>query len=40
LWLARQPSPVWALTLTRNWRMTFRVNKALEIEDIDLKDDH
>jgi len=31
---------VWALTLTRNWRMTFRVNDALEIEDIDLEDYH
>jgi proteic killer suppression protein len=31
---------VWALTVTRNWRMTFRINDALEIEDMDLEDYH
>ena len=31
---------VWSLTVTRNWRMTFRVNDALEIEDIDLENYH
>lgn len=30
----------WALTVTRNWRMTFRVNEAGAIEDMDLKDYH
>lgn len=30
----------WALTLTRNWRLTFRVNAALAIEDMDLEDYH
>ncbi len=30
----------WSLTVTRNWRMTFRINDALAIEDIDLEDDH
>lgn len=30
----------WALTLTRNWRLTFRVNNALAIEDMDLEDYH
>jgi proteic killer suppression protein len=30
----------WALTVTRNWRMTFRVNDAGAIEDIDLEDYH
>ena len=31
---------VWALTVSRNWRMTFRVNDALAIEDMDLEDYH
>ena len=31
---------VWALTVTRNWRMTFCVNAALEIENMDLEDYH
>jgi toxin HigB-1 len=31
---------VWSLTVTRNWRMTFRVNAALAIEDMDLEDYH
>lgn len=31
---------VWALTLTRNWRLTFRVTPSLEIEDMDLEDYH
>jgi proteic killer suppression protein len=30
----------WSLTLTKNWRMTFRINAALEIEDLDLEDYH
>jgi proteic killer suppression protein len=30
----------WALTVTRNWRMTFRVNSAAAIEDMDLEDYH
>lgn len=30
----------WSLTVTRNWRMTFRINDALEIEDMDLEDYH
>lgn len=30
----------WALTLTRNWRLTFRINDALAIEDMDLEDYH
>lgn len=30
----------WSLTVTRNWRLTFRVNAALEIEDMDLEDYH
>jgi toxin HigB-1 len=30
----------WALTLTRNWRMTFRISEAGAIEDMDLEDYH
>jgi len=30
----------WALTVTRNWRMTFRINAASAIEDMDLEDYH
>lgn len=30
----------WSLTVTRNWRMTFRVNAANAIEDMDLEDYH
>lgn len=30
----------WSLVVTKNWRMTFRLNDAGAIEDLDLKDDH
>jgi proteic killer suppression protein len=30
----------WSLTVTKNWRMTFRVNEAGNIEELDLKDYH
>ena len=30
----------WALTVTKNWRMTFSVNEAHGIEDLDLEDYH
>ncbi len=30
----------WSLTVTKNWRMTFRVNDAGAIEDIYLEDYH
>ena len=30
----------WALTVTRNWRLTFRVNASYAIEDVDLEDYH
>ncbi|WP_338331167.1 type II toxin-antitoxin system RelE/ParE family toxin [Rhizorhapis sp. SPR117] len=30
----------WSLTVTRNWRMTFRINAAKAIEDLDLEDYH
>jgi toxin HigB-1 len=31
---------VWSLTVTRNWRMTFRVNAAQAVEALDLEDYH
>jgi proteic killer suppression protein len=31
---------VWSLTVTKNWRMTFRVNEAGAVEDLDLEDYH
>ena len=30
----------WALTVTRNWRLTFRISDAGAIEDMDLEDYH
>jgi proteic killer suppression protein len=30
----------WALTVTKNWRMTFGINAAGAIEDMDLEDYH
>jgi proteic killer suppression protein len=30
----------WALTVTRNWRLTFRINDAGAIKDMDLEDYH
>ena len=30
----------WALTVTKNWRMTFRISAAGAIEDMDLEDYH
>lgn len=31
---------VWSLTVTKNWRMTFRINAVSHIEDMDLEDYH
>ena len=31
---------VWSLTVTKNWRMTFSINDALAVEDLDLEDYH
>ena len=31
---------VWSLTLSRNWRMTFRINAAQAVKDLDLEDYH
>ena len=30
----------WAMTLTKNWRLTFRVSENLAISDMDLEDYH
>lgn len=30
----------WSLTVSRNWRLTFRLNAAGAIEDLDLEDYH
>ncbi len=30
----------WSLTVTKNWRMTFRVNATGAVEDMDLEDYH
>ena len=30
----------WSLTVTKNWRMTFRVTTEAAIEDMDLEDYH
>ena len=30
----------WSLTVTRNWRMTFRINAANAVEDLNLEDYH
>ena len=30
----------WSLFVTKNWRMTFRINDAGFIEDMDLEDYH
>lgn len=31
---------IWSLTVTKNWRMTFRINAAHAIEDLNLEDYH
>lgn len=30
----------WSLSVTKNWRMTFRINSGGAIEDLDLEDYH
>lgn len=30
----------WSLIVTKNWRLTFRVNERLAIEDMNLEDYH
>ncbi len=31
---------VWSLTVTRNWRLTFRITDRGAVEDMDLEDYH
>ena len=33
-------SGTWSLTVTKNWRMTFRINEDGAIADLDLEDYH
>ena len=33
-------SGTWSLTVTRNWRLTFKVNETASIVDMDLEDYH
>ncbi|MEO8723087.1 MAG: type II toxin-antitoxin system RelE/ParE family toxin [Sphingobium sp.] len=30
----------WSLVVSKSWRMTFRINQSLAIEDLDLEDYH
>jgi proteic killer suppression protein len=38
--LTGDKSGIWSLTVTKNWRMTFRVNDVGAIEELDLEDYH
>jgi toxin HigB-1 len=38
--LAGDRAGSWSLTVTRNWRMTFRISDAGAIVDLDLEDYH
>lgn len=38
--LAGDRAGTWSLTVTKNWRMTFRLGEADTIEDLDLEDYH
>ena len=38
--LAGDRAGLWSLTVTKNWRMTFWINDAGGIEDLDLEDYH
>lgn len=38
--LAGHRAGIWAMTVTRNWRMTFRISEDGAIEDLDLEDYH
>lgn len=31
---------IWSMTVTRNWRLTFRINAEGALEDMDLEDYH
>lgn len=38
--LTADRSGTWAMTVTRNWRLTFRLDEAGALIDMDLKDYH
>lgn len=38
--LAGDRKGTWSLTVSRNWRITFRINADNEIEDLDFEDYH
>ncbi|KQO05955.1 proteic killer suppression protein [Sphingomonas sp. PP-CE-3A-406] len=38
--LAGDRAGLWSLTVTKNWRMTFWINDAGGVEDLDLEDYH
>jgi proteic killer suppression protein len=38
--LAGNRAGTWSLTVTRNWRMTFRITEAGAIAELDLEDYH
>jgi proteic killer suppression protein len=38
--LAGDRKGMWSLTVSRNWRITFRVNAQGEIEDLNFEDYH
>lgn len=38
--LGADRSGTWAMTVTRNWRLTFRLNAQGALEDLDLEDYH
>jgi toxin HigB-1 len=38
--LAGDRAGVWAMTITRNWRLTFKLNKDQQLVDMDLEDYH
>jgi toxin HigB-1 len=39
-WLTGDRVGTASMTLTKNWRMTFKINAANEIIDLDLEDYH
>jgi proteic killer suppression protein len=38
--LAGDRSRTWSMTVTRNWRLTFRLNEDGALIDLDLEDYH
>ena len=38
--LTEDSAGTWSMTLSKNWRLAFRINGALSIEDMDLEDYH